>query len=58
MNDNIFRSSQLWDNLVKDVKGMEFGEERILLIGGRPVLMQIAQADDLERVNRGFICID
>ena len=58
MDYKIKKNAQHWENLVKDVKGLESGEERILIIGGRAVLLRKAQVDDLDRVNRGAICID
>ncbi|WP_207953003.1 hypothetical protein [Paenibacillus agricola] len=44
--------------LMKEVNAMKLGEELVLLVDGRAVIMQLAEVADLDRIHRGMICMD
>jgi hypothetical protein len=47
-----------WSLFTKDVHALEIGEERIVLVDGRAVKIQLAEVADLDRIHRGMICMD
>ncbi|WP_240415002.1 hypothetical protein [Paenibacillus periandrae] len=56
MNDTI--NANKWIYFKKDVHGLEVGEERVWLVDGKAVVVKLAEVADLDRINRGVICID
>lgn len=56
MNDKI--NAEKWFHFTKDVHGLEAGEERILIVDGRAVKIQLAESTDIDRIHQGTICID